>query len=86
MTGPDDPNSNSPGAPIVRFPQSRVRLPGSGEPVKALGTSGLAARLGAPVEQTTGHWCSRCRGIWYGYLLEVACPVCGNRTASRFAL
>jgi hypothetical protein len=25
-----------------------------------------------------GHWCSRCRGIWYGYLLEVACPVCGK--------
>jgi Zn finger protein HypA/HybF involved in hydrogenase expression len=44
-----------------------------------LGTSTFAASLGAPVEQTTGHWCSRCQGIWYGFLLEVACPVCGNR-------
>ena len=51
----------------------------NGEPVEELGTSPLAAQLGAPVEQTTGHWCSRCQGIWYGYPLEVTCPVCGNR-------
>jgi len=62
MAGPDDPDI-PPAAPVVRFPQSRVPPPGSGEAVKELGTSGLAERLGAPVEQTTGHWCSRCRGI-----------------------
>lgn len=39
----------------------------------------LAVTLGAPAEQTTGHWCSQCHRIWFGYLLEVACPVCGNR-------
>lgn len=80
MATPDDPDDTPDrSAPVIRFPQSRVRIPGSDEPVKELGTSPLAARLGAPVEQTTGHWCSHCRGIWYGYLLEVTCPVCGNR-------
>lgn len=72
----DDPK---PGSAILRFPQSRVRMPGSGEPPKIIGTSQLAGVLGAPSEQTSGHWCSHCRGIWYGYLLEVTCPVCGNR-------
>ncbi len=77
MPQSDDPNNG--GADVLRFPQSRVRLTGSDEPLKVLGTSQWAASLGAPVEQTTGHWCSRCQGIWFGYLLEVACPVCGNR-------
>lgn len=79
MTDPNDKDQPEPEETIVRFPQSRVRLPGSQEPVKILGTSPLAGTLGAPSEQTTGHWCSRCRGIWYGFLLEVTCPVCGNR-------
>jgi hypothetical protein len=66
-------------AAIIRFPQSRVLPTGHGRPARELGRSLLAQQLGAPIEQATGHWCSRCRGIWYGYLLEVACPVCGNR-------
>jgi len=66
-------------AAIVRFPQSRVRPPGDGDRFVELGLSPFAKRFGAPQEQATGHWCSRCRGIWYGYLLEVTCPVCGNR-------
>lgn len=63
---------------IVRFPQSRV-TPAAAAPGRVLGFGAMAATLGIPRHQTTGHWCSRCRGIWYGYLLEVACPVCGNR-------
>ena len=78
MSDPDD-NDNKPEAAVLRFPQSRVRAPGSEEPLNIIGTSPLAGVLGAPSEQTTGHWCSHCRGIWYGFLLEVACPVCGNR-------
>lgn len=74
-----DKFDKSPRDTVVRFPQSRVAPPGSGEPVKILGTSTFAGNLGLPVEQTTGHWCSRCQGIWFGYLLECACPVCGNR-------
>jgi hypothetical protein len=44
-----------------------------------LGQSALSRQFGAPARQGTGHWCSRCRGIWFGYLLEVTCPKCGNR-------
>ena len=64
-------------ASIVRFPQSRVAPRGSG--FEDLGLSDLAQWLGGPDRQGTGHWCSRCRGIWYGYLLEVTCPKCGGR-------
>ena len=78
MAAPDDRSEDEPGAPVIRFPQSRVRVAGAGEPAKQLGASALVQRLGV-AEQATGHWCSHCRGIWYGYLLEVACPVCGNR-------
>lgn len=77
MPGPDD-KDDDPQSPVIRFPQSRVRPPGSAEPIRELGPSPLLKSLGN-AEQATGHWCSHCRGIWFGYLLEVACPVCGNR-------
>jgi hypothetical protein len=64
---------------VVRFPYSRVAPPGSAEPVKLLGYGAFAEIIGAPREQTTGHWCSRRKGIWFGYLLKVTCPQCGNR-------
>lgn len=48
-------------------------------PIRELGTTLLARQLGLADEQVNGHWCSRCRGIWYGCTLEVQCPVCGNR-------
>jgi hypothetical protein len=63
---------------VVRFPYSRT-TPASGRQTRYLGVGAMAKILGASEEQTTGHWCSPCQGIWYGYLLEVACPVCGNR-------
>lgn len=75
-------DDNGPGggeSAVVRFPQSRVKPSGSNKPFTNLGHSPLAASLGAPVEQSTGHWCSRCQGIWFGYVLEVTCPRCGNR-------
>jgi len=49
------------------------------ETFRDLGTTPLALQLGLTTEQTNGHWCSRCEGIWFGYTLEVECPVCGNR-------
>lgn len=67
------------GASVIRFPQSRVTPAGSKEPARNLGFGRMAGILGVPDRQTTGHWCSRCQGIWYGYLLEVDCPACGNR-------
>ncbi|HMS44030.1 MAG TPA: hypothetical protein PKE69_27635 [Pyrinomonadaceae bacterium] len=44
-----------------------------------LGITKLAKQLKLKPEQTNGHWCSRCHGIWFGYTLETQCPVCGNR-------
>lgn len=46
---------------------------------KDLGSTPLAKQLGLSDDQMNGHWCSRCEGIWFGYTLEVECPVCGNR-------
>ena len=66
-------------ADVVRFPQSRVRPPSGLEPFRELGPSRLTQQFGGPGRQATGHWCSRCKGIWYGYLLECTCPACGNR-------
>lgn len=74
-----EPSDKGPAGTVVRFPQSRVA------PVSSVGNNKppeygeFAKLLGVPREQTTGHWCSACRKIWYGYLLEVACPTCGNR-------
>ena len=64
--------------PVIRFPQSRVRPPGSGE-ARELGFGKMVEAFGLSHDQLTGHWCSRCVGIWYGAKLEVACPNCGNR-------
>jgi Zn finger protein HypA/HybF involved in hydrogenase expression len=77
MTADDDDQAAS-RASVVRFPFSRVT------PVHSVAQEGesfgeFARIFGMPREQTTGHWCSRCHKIWYGYLLEVTCPTCGNR-------
>jgi hypothetical protein len=77
----DNADSSGPGSPmnLLRFPQSRVLPLGARTPFRDLGLSELSKSLGLPERQMTGHWCSRCQGIWYGYLLEVGCPACGNR-------
>lgn len=46
---------------------------------RELGTTALARHLALNEDQLGGHWCRRCQGIWYGCMLEVECPVCGNR-------
>ena len=45
---------------------------------RELGTAPLARRLSLPDKPLNGHWCSRCRGLWYGRTLEVEYPCCGN--------
>lgn len=66
-------------APVLRFPLSRTTPAGSAGGFKDLGTGAVARHLGMTKGQMTGHWCSRCHGIWFGYALEVECPQCGNR-------
>jgi hypothetical protein len=59
------------------FPHSRVTP--ARRPTKQLGLGAIARALEIPEARCNGHWCSRCQGIWFGYLLEVECPVCANR-------
>ncbi len=84
MTGDDDRDGDGRDGTkrrptVVAFPYSRVRPAKSTDPEEPIIYGVVAAQLGIPAEQTTGHWCSRCGKIWYGYPLEVACPLCGNR-------
>jgi hypothetical protein len=64
---------------IYEFPLLRTDLPERSRPFVDLGTTPLARQLALKPEQTNGHWCSRCQGIWFGYTLEAECPICGNR-------
>ena len=64
---------------IVRFPQSRVPGKNKRHPIKELGLTPLARQVDPDGKGTHGHWCSRCRGVWYGRPGEAECPVCGNR-------
>ncbi len=74
---PDD------GAPHDAYSTARrdalSALNGAAIGFKDLGITPLARQLGLAPEQTNGHWCSRCEGIWFGYTLEAQCPVCGSR-------
>ncbi len=64
---------------IERFALRRTTLQTEPGTFRDLGITPLAVQLGLTTEQTNGHWCSRCEGIWFGYTLEAQCPVCGNR-------
>lgn len=78
MTGDTTDNGKKDPAAIVGFPFSRVS-PARRANLTDAPYGKLAREIGIPIEQTTGHWCSSCRKIWFGYLLEVACPTCGGR-------
>ncbi len=86
MPSQDDPEQGKPNQEFNRFWASlwneasrSSEAPASTAPLNEIGITSLARQLGLSDEQTNGHWCSRCQGIWYGYTLEVQCPVCGNR-------
>lgn len=78
MTDENNPAPH-PSAKLLRFPQAGIGLRRAGTKFNDLGISELAKSLDLSGRQGTGHWCSRCQGIWYGYMLEVACPKCGGR-------
>ncbi|MGA2551074.1 MAG: hypothetical protein ABSF50_13065 [Burkholderiaceae bacterium] len=75
----DDSTSKTARGITYPFPHSRVAPPRTAGGFRDLGVTPLARQLGLSIEQTNGHWCSRCEGIWFGYTLEAQCPVCGNR-------
>lgn len=70
---PDDNNR------VIKFPHSRVPVGSTSRAIKELGLTKRAAALDPEGRGAHGHWCSHCRGIWYGRAGEVECPVCGNR-------
>lgn len=72
-------SSAAPGALLAVFLRSRRLARSIGRPAKYLGMGEIARVIGAAEDECSGHWCSRCQGIWYGWLTEVACPACGNR-------
>lgn len=79
MPSDDKPSASGRGARAIRFPHSRSLPASTPGGFKDLGITPLARQLGLTLEQTNGHWCSRCQGIWFGYTLEAECPVCSNR-------
>lgn len=64
---------------VVGFPQSRTPAKQSNGGFKELGLSKLAQKGGELQSGLKGHWCSRCKGIWFGFVGECECPQCGNR-------
>jgi hypothetical protein len=74
----DEDDPKKPGA-VLPFPSSRTPPKSTPGGFTDLGTGALARHLGMRQSGMTGHWCSRCRGVWFGYALEVECPRCGNR-------
>lgn len=66
-------------ADIIRFPQSRVAGSGRLRPIRDLGMTPLARQIDPTGNGCSGHWCSFCKGVWFGRTGETECPVCGNR-------
>lgn len=79
MTAGDESDDPHRGDAVIPFPFSRVKPLKTASDDEPACYGAIAVALKIPHEQTTGHWCSRCAKIWYGYLLEVTCPTCGNR-------
>jgi len=74
----DDSSAEKKARTVIPFPHSRIKPKTSQQATRDLGLSKLAQKLSASAS-LKGHWCSRCKGIWYGYGGECECPVCGNR-------
>jgi hypothetical protein len=64
---------------VNEHPEATPVAGASGGRFLELGTTALAKLLGLQPWRLSGHWCSRCEGVWYVYTLEARCPQCGNR-------
>jgi hypothetical protein len=80
---PSDGSSEGIAKAMATGPQAFVRRllkpPAPLGGYRELGHTPLARQLQLPEDRLSGHWCSRCQGIWWGTALEVQCPACGNR-------
>jgi hypothetical protein len=77
MSSDDKPKSDD--EKLIRFPVSRTKPAASKKGFKDLGSSKFSQKIGGVQPNLKGHWCGRCKGIWFGYVGECECPVCGNR-------
>lgn len=76
----DDGNAaDRPKAQVVAFPSASKRWAKSSAPVRDLGLTPLSRALGSVSTNPKGHWCDRCKGIWFSHLGEARCPTCGGR-------
>ncbi len=77
----DPPPEKTPkeGGDVVPFPHARSRPTGGKGNYRDLGLTPAAKEYGTVQPNVKGHWCSRCKGIWWGFVGECECPVCGNR-------
>ncbi len=66
-------------ANLVKFPFSKSGVSKSTAQPRNLGLTKLSLELRREGKGARGHWCKSCKGIWYTYLFEVECPVCGQR-------
>lgn len=64
---------------VTPFPYSKIPGRNRNHPVKELGKSPMLLAVSGKSSHATGHWCSLCRGVWFGLRSEVECPVCANR-------
>jgi hypothetical protein len=58
---------------VIPFPARPAKAP------RNLGLTPLSKSLGPMPNSPKGHWCSTCQGIWYSYVGEARCPVCGGK-------
>jgi hypothetical protein len=64
---------------VIRLPPASRRWPRPTSGVRDLGQTPLSKALGPTKTEPKGHWCDRCKGIWYSRLGEARCPICGSR-------
>jgi len=62
---------------IIPFPCSKISPKKTLPCFQDLGDSPRSKAISDSCK--TGHWCSRCQGIWYGAASECECPICKNR-------
>jgi hypothetical protein len=64
---------------VLPFPGPRSRPSKASSKPRNLGLTPLSKALGPVAISAKGHWCDRCKGVWYSYFGEARCPVCGGR-------
>ncbi|PTM49293.1 hypothetical protein [Phreatobacter oligotrophus] len=78
---PDDDEVSTPQKSVViTFPREKSdQLKRRGE-ARNLGLTEISKAMGPQARGAKGRWCDTCKGIWYSFVHETHCPVCGQRS------